>query len=133
MKSPTRFGLLLLAAVTLSAPLARAQITIKPGPVRTLASAEYQLVRAGGKVYRCDARTGATQMLTVTSKPGGIDYSWVPLSETTAPGEAESDRYQVVEGSAETGVLVRLDRKSGRTWIASSHGGAVLRWDEVTK
>lgn len=130
---PSLLALSLLTVSVVRPPTTLGQVNLRPRVMLPAAAADYQMVRAGGKVYRYDARTGATQLLTVVSKPAGVAYVWTALSESVAPSEAEGDRYQVIEGSADTGILVRLDRKTGRTWVATSHGGAALQWEEVTK
>ncbi len=109
-----------------------AQGGLRPKPALMTASFDYHLVHSAKYTYRYDSKTGATQRFVIDSVPGAVKYSWAGILDTAAtPTPGDAGRYEVVEGSGDTGQLVRIDTATGRTWMMVS--APLASWQEVAK
>lgn len=119
------------ALATVGVRLATAQELRTGNQIRTISSFDYRLVHTKEHVYRYDTRTGATWLLVLTSAENSIKYEWMPVIDKTTPTAGDVDRYDVCEGTNNTGILVRIDRKTNRTWTMVSTD--VKNWQEIVK
>ena len=129
-------GFAVLISLTLLAGIAiqTAHGQIQPRQIIRIANApDYHLLHTSDHVYRFDSKTGLTQRL-VTSSEGGtgknIKYDWATILDTKADPAGDAGKYEVVEGTGSSGILVRTDNASGKTWVAIQTN--ILNWQEAT-
>lgn len=100
-----------------------------PNAVVPASSADYVLLRTATNIYRYDTRTGRSELFAMN----GSSATWAPMLDIAAtPPPGEVGRYEILEGHSGAALMVRIDRKTGRTWRlgATSMGSA---WVEATK
>ena len=118
------------AAVVGVSIVSQANAQIRPRPINLVAGNDFHLIRTGSYVYRYDSKTGTTQRLTTGSSGNSVKWSWDSLLDQTNPPAGEAGKYEVVEGTGSSGILVRIDTQSGKTWAAVL--GNILHWEEVS-
>ncbi len=133
LKSSGFAFLALLGTVTgISYQSAKAQV--RPiQSIRLVSSPDYHLVHTPNYIYRYDSKSGLTQRLVLSSEGGtgkNIKYDWTSLLDQQIGPAGEAGKYEVVEGTGGTGILVRTDTSSGKTWAAVQT--SILNWQEVT-
>jgi hypothetical protein len=142
VKSKFNVGILcgLLVIVASGLGIANAQVRPQlrnPSQRTTVASGQtWRLLSTDLGVYRYDTRTGKTEIYRRT-KNGPTECEWAAtLDLKSVPEAGETGRYEVVEAkgsnSDRTGLLVRFDHRTGRTWSYAS-GGGLYEWLETQK
>lgn len=120
-----------LVCAALGAGLASAQVPPRPNFIPAAApttTADFKLLNTDKGVYRYDTKSGRTELLSLNPTGG----AWVGMLDVAAPPVAgDAGRYEIVEGPTEAGRLIRLDKKTGRTWKLVVTGAA--NWQEATK
>lgn len=122
MKKPIALFAILL---TLSSVLI-AQVISKDAPLQASKMDLHMITVA--RTFRYDSRSGATQMLIDLPNTG---YSWAPVEDIYHGPAGENGRYEIQPISTIHGYLVRLDTKTGKTWILQQRDQ--LHWVLVTK
>jgi predicted neuraminidase len=116
---------------TLFIPKAEAQITLRPNQVR-LTESDWQLINYGTKAFRCDSRTGKTEHFVSEYKNQQTSYYWEAVDEvgSSPPATSVGQYGMVMTGTPDNAYpLLRMDRKSGRTWRMEHMNG--WRWHEA--
>ncbi len=128
------FALLAVLGAVTGITYQSAKAQVRPiQSIRLVGSPDYHLVHTANYIYRYDSKTGLTHRLVLTSDGGAgknIKYDWTPLFDQQIGTAGDAGKYQVVDGTGGTGILIRTDTSSGKTWAAVQT--SILNWQEVT-
>ncbi len=104
----------------------------RPGFGPAIAAADFKLLRVEKSLYRFDTRTGTTEVFTPSGAGGTWSFAFTG-GASPASMEVEAGRYEVAPGMGDSPRLIRIDKKTGRTWGLTSTPALpmpVVRWHE---
>ncbi len=109
---------------------AQATLTQRPPKLSVIAPIDLVAVSVGSKTIRIDTNSGATSWLFFET--GSNAWSWKPLKDVGDAPVAGTDRYQLLQGASGGSDFIRLDKRSGKTWILVTKS-LLPEWQVVTQ
>ena len=106
---------LTIGALAVQLGTAQVNLNQRPPKLTAVATSNFVALGVGTKTIRVDANTGASGWLFFDQ--GANTWAWKPLNEAGGAPVAGTDRYQLLQGGSGGSDFLRLDKRSGKTWV----------------